>query len=280
LNSSPPTGNFCLDGAVFVAEVDVKANRTGGNLLSRLRVVAMIGGEKDRMVKTTDKKIRVWDVPVRLFHWTLVVLLTVSYFTGRAGGDWMKFHFWSGYAILTLLLFRIAWGFVGSTTARFSDFVKGPMACIAYLRDLLLGRRTYDAGHNPVGGGMVVLLLFAVLAQVVAGLFSADTDTGTVTGPLSGLVADRWIDRFTHFHDFWVNVLLILIGLHVLADIVYLVWKRQNLIGAIVTGHKPLDHVVVPGKPARTLTFASGRLAVSLLVVAAAIVYFIVRVGG
>jgi cytochrome b len=240
----------------------------------------MIGGEKDRMVKTTDKKIRVWDVPVRLFHWTLVVLLTVSYFTGRAGGDWMKFHFWSGYAILTLLLFRIAWGFVGSTTARFSDFIKGPMACIAYLRDLLLGRRTYDAGHNPVGGGMVVLLLFAVLAQVVAGLFSADTDTGTVTGPLSGLVADKWIDGFTHFHAFWVNVLLILIGLHVLAAIVYLVWKRQNLIGAMVTGHKPLDHVVVPGKPARTLTFASGRLAVSLLVVAAAIVYFIVRVGG
>ncbi len=229
----------------------------------------MIGGEKDRMVKTTDKKIRVWDVPVRLFHWTLVVLLTVSYFTGRAGGDWMKFHFWSGYAILTLLLFRIAWGFVGSTTARFSDFVKGPMACIAYLRDLLLGRRTYDAGHNPVGGGMVVLLLFAVLAQVVAGLFSADTDTGTVTGPLSGLVADKWIDRFTHFHHFWVNVLLILVALHVLAALFYLVWKRRNLIGAMFTGHKPLDECV-----------ASGRLAVSLLIVAAAIVYFIVRVGG
>ena len=170
--------------------------------------------------KIVDKKIRVWDLPVRLFHWTLVVLLVVSYFTGRAGGDWMKFHFWSGYAILTLLLFRIAWGCVGSTTARFSDFVKGPVACLAYLRDLLLGRRTYDVGHNPVGGTMVVLLLFAVLAQVVAGLFSADTDIGTVTGPLSGLVADKWIDRFTHFHSFWVNVLLILVGLHVLAAVV------------------------------------------------------------
>jgi cytochrome b len=218
----------------------------------------MIGGEKDRMVKTADKKLRVWDVPVRLFHWTLVVLLTVSYFTGRAGGDWMKFHFWSGYAILILLLFRIAWGFVGSTTARFSDFVKGPMACIAYLRDLLLGRRTYDAGHNPVGGGMVVLLLFAVLAQVV----------------------DKWIDRFTHFHHFWVNVLLILVALHVLAAVFYLVWKRQNLIGAMFTGHKPLDECVASGKPAPVLTFASGRLAVSLLIVAGAIVYFIVRVGG
>jgi cytochrome b len=232
------------------------------------------------MADTTDKKIRVWDVPVRLFHWTLVVLLAVSYFTGRAGDDWMKFHFWSGYAILALLLFRIAWGFVGSTTARFSDFVKGPVAGLAYLRDLLLGRRTYEVGHNPVGGGMVVLLLFAVLAQVVAGLFSADTDTGTVTGPLSRLVADKWIDRFTHFHHFWVNVLLVLIALHVLAAVFYLVWKRQNLIGAMFTGHKPLDQCVASGKPAPLLTFASGRLAVSLLIVAAAIVYFIVRAGG
>jgi cytochrome b len=204
----------------------------------------------------------------------------VSYFTGQAGGDWMKFHFWSGYAILTLVLFRIAWGCVGSTTARFSDFVKGPAACIVYLRDLVLGRRTYDAGHNPVGGAMVVLLLFAVLVQVIAGLFSADTDTGTVTGPLAGLVADKWIERSTHFHSFWVNVLLVLVGLHVLAALFYLVWKRQNLIGAMFTGRKPLDHVVEAGKPAPALTFVSARLAVSLLLVAAAIVYFIVRAGG
>ena len=86
--------------------------------------------------KIDNKKIRVWDLPVRLFHWTLVVLLAVSYFTGRAGGDWMKFHFWSGYAILTLLLFRIAWGFVGSTTARFSHFVRGPVAAIEHLKEL------------------------------------------------------------------------------------------------------------------------------------------------
>ena len=232
------------------------------------------------MADTTDKKIRVWDLPVRLFHWTLVVLLAVSYFTGRAGGDWMKFHFWSGYAILTLLLFRIAWGFIGSSTARFSHFVKGPVACSLYLRDLLLGRRTYEVGHNPVGGAMVMVLIFAVLAQVVAGLFSADTDTGTVTGPLATLVADKWIDRFTHFHAFWVNVLLILVGLHVLAAVVYLVWKRKNLIGAMFTGRKPLDDVVAPGKPAPALSFVSGRTALSLLIVAAAIVYFIVRVGG
>ena len=127
---------------------------------------------------------------------------------------------------------------------------------------------------------MVVLLLFAVLAQVVAGLFSADTDTGTVTGPLAHLVADKWIDRFTHFHSFWVNVLLILVGLHVLAALFYLVWKRQNLIGAMFTGRKRLADVAPSGEAQPALTFASGRLAVSLLIVAAAIVYFIVRAGG
>ena len=224
------------------------------------------------------KRVRIWDLPVRLFHWTLVILLATSYFSGRAGGDWMKLHFWSGYAILTLLLFRIAWGFVGSTTARFSHFVKGPAAWFVYLRNFATGR-TYEVGHNPVGGIMVVVLILAVLAQAVAGLFSADTDMGTVNGPLANSIADKWVDRLTSFHQSWVNVILCLVALHVLAALTYLVWKRQNLIGAMITGHKPLEHVAEAGKPAPTLTFASGRLAISLLIVAAAIVYFCVRLG-
>ena len=223
------------------------------------------------------QRIRIWDLPVRLFHWILVVLLVVSYFTGRAGGDWMKFHFWSGYAILTLLIFRIAWGFVGSTTARFSHFLKGPTAGLRHLREFLGSGRLHDIGHNPVGGLMVVALLFAVLVQAVAGLFSADTDMGTVNGPLAMSVADVWVDRATAVHKFWVNVLLVMVGLHVLAAILYLVWKRQNLVGAMLTGHKPLGDVVPEGTAAPNLVFASGRLAISLLIVAAAIVYFIVR---
>lgn len=232
------------------------------------------------MAEKTNKKILIWDLPVRLFHWGLVVLLAVSYVTGQAGGDWMKLHFWSGYAILTLLLFRIAWGFIGSTTARFSDFVKGPGACLAYLKGLSRGQRSFDIGHNPAGGAMVIVLLFAMLIQVGAGLFSADTDMGLFSGPLANLIPDKWVDRLTSFHSSWVNVLLVLIGLHVLAAIVYLVWKRQNLIGAMFSGHKPRGDVVGPGKTEPTLTFASGRLAVSLLIAAAAIVYFIVRAGG
>jgi cytochrome b len=232
------------------------------------------------MADKNDRKVRVWDLPVRLFHWTLVVLLVVSYFTGRAGGEWMKFHFWSGYTILTLILFRIVWGFVGSTTARFTHFVKGPSAAIAHLGELLGSGRPREVGHNPVGGAMVVALLLAVLLQVTAGFFSADTDMGTVNGPLALLVADKWVERATAFHKFWINVLLWMVALHVLAAIVYLVWKRQNLIGAMLTGHKPHDDVVPPGKPVPVLVFVSNRLAVSLLLAAAAIVYFIVRAGG
>ena len=227
-----------------------------------------------------DKKVRVWDAPVRLFHWCLVILIATSYFSGRAAGDWMKLHFWSGYAILALLLFRIAWGFVGSTTARFSSFVKGPGAFFGHLREMLGSHPPREAGHNPVGGAMVVALLFAVLLQAAAGLFSADTDMGTVNGPLATKVADAFVNKATAFHHAWINIILIMVALHVVAAFAYLVWKRQNLIRAMITGRKPRDHVVAPGEALPTLSFGSGRLAISLLVAAAAVVYFIVRMGG
>ena len=102
-----------------------------------------------------------------------------------------------------------------------------------------------------------------------------------VSGPLANLIPDKWVDRLTDFHSFWVNVLLVLVGLHVLAAIFYLVWKRQNLIGAMFTGHKPRRRCRRRrASPRRGCSFASGRLAVSLLIAAAAIVYFIVRMGG
>jgi cytochrome b len=228
----------------------------------------------------SEQKIRIWDLPVRLFHWTLVVLMAVSYFSGQTGGDWMKLHFWSGYAILTLLLFRIVWGFVGSTTARFTHFVRGPMAAIEHLKELAGTDRPRDVGHNPLGGAMVIALLLGLLLQVVAGLFSADTDEGTVSGPLANRVPDNWVDAATAFHHAWINVLLLLVALHVLAALTYLVWKRQNLIGAMFTGRKPLDDVVEPGKARPALTFASGRVAIVLFIACAAVVYCIVRVGG
>jgi cytochrome b len=232
------------------------------------------------MADRNDQRIRVWDLPVRLFHWVLVALMVLSYVTGQAGNEWMKLHFWSGYAILTLIVFRIAWGFVGSTTARFSSFVKGPGAFFGHLKEMLGHERPREVGHNPVGGAMVVALLLAVLLQASTGLFSADTDEGTVTGPLALKVADKVVDKATAFHHFWINVILVMVALHVLAAVAYLVWKRQNLIGAMLTGHKPRADVVAPGEPVPTISFGSGRLALSLLIAAAALVYFIVRLGG
>jgi len=225
-------------------------------------------------------KILVWDVPVRMFHWLLVALMATSYFSGRAGGDWMQLHFWSGYAILTLLLFRLVWGFVGSTTARFTSFLKGPRAAFTHVAHLFRKEGPCDVGHNPVGGAMVLVLLFAVLAQVVTGLFSADTDTGMVNGPLALKVADKWVERATDFHAWWINVLLILVAAHVAAVVLYLVWKRHNLIGAMITGRKRIEQAVEPGAPAPRLAFASSRLAMSVLLACAALVYFIVRAGG
>ena len=143
--------------------------------------------------------------------------MAVSYFSGEAGGDWMKLHFWSGYTILTLVLFRILWGFFGSTTARFSSFIKGPAAVFGHLRELLGKHGPHDAGHNPVGGLMVVALLFAVLLQAATGLFSADTDMGTVNGPLATKVADAFVNKATAFHHAWINIILIMVALHVVA---------------------------------------------------------------
>ena len=158
--------------------------------------------------------------------------------------------------------------------------MKGPAAAVGHLRELFGRHGPHDAGHNPMGGAMVVVLLFAVLAQAATGLFSADTDTGMVTGPLAGKIADAAVDKVTAFHHYWVNVLLVLVAAHVLAVLVYLVWKRHNLVGAMVTGQKPLEQVVPPGQAPPRLVFASGRLAISLLLASAAMVYFIVRAGG
>src|SRR6185369_9982431 len=101
------------------------------------------------------RAVSVWDLPVRLFHWLIVILFAFSWWSGEQGHEWLPFHFWSGYAILTLVLFRIVWGFVGSGTARFSDFLKGPRAGLHHVGQLLRPGKTGDVGHNPLGGWMV-----------------------------------------------------------------------------------------------------------------------------
>jgi cytochrome b len=182
------------------------------------------------------RAVLVWDAPTRLFHWVLVALIAVSWTTGSLGNDWLRYHFWSGYAILTLVLFRIAWGVVGGTHARFANFVRGIPSALHHLRELLRPGPTSDVGHNAVGGWMVVMLLAVLLVQTATGLF-ADDDIVT-TGPLGDLVSSGTRARLTTIHKYNFELIQILAGIHILAVLAFLVVKRQNLVGAMITGRK------------------------------------------
>ncbi|MCB1739355.1 MAG: cytochrome b/b6 domain-containing protein [Gammaproteobacteria bacterium] len=180
--------------------------------------------------------LKVWDLPVRLTHWLLVLLVLGLYLSAESEEDWMDWHRWMGYAVLTLVLFRLLWGLVGSHTARFSSFVRGPVGILRYLR----GESPPGLpGHNPLGA-LSVLALLAVLAfQAGTGLFASDDIL--FEGPLYDLVDSDTAERLTGLHHFNFDLLLILIGLHLVAIVFYLVFKRDNLVGPMLTGYKTLD---------------------------------------
>jgi cytochrome b len=184
-----------------------------------------------------SRAVLVWDVPTRLFHWLLVVLIATSWTTGTIGGDdVLKYHFWSGYAILTLVLFRIVWGVVGGTHARFVNFVRGVRSALHHLRELMRPGPTSDVGHNAIGGWMIIAMLLALLLQTGTGLF-ADDDIVTV-GPLGDLVSSATRARLTTIHAVNAYVILGLAGIHVAAVSAYWIVKRQNLVGAMISGRK------------------------------------------
>jgi len=211
----------------------------------------------------------VWDVAVRLFHWTLVLLIGFSWLSAEM--DWMDWHFYSGYAVLTLILFRILWGFAGSTHARFSDFLYGPSAIIAYLRTLPSRTAAKFAGHNPLGGISVLLILLCVLLQTGTGLFA--NDDILYEGPLYKHVSKEFSDWLTTIHKYNFDVLLVLAGVHIAAVFYYLFWKSENLVKPMFTGRKQLP----PGVAPANAQLRSPGLAVLLLAVCAAAVWFLVR---
>ncbi|QIL02026.1 Ni/Fe-hydrogenase 1 b-type cytochrome subunit [Sphingomonas sinipercae] len=175
----------------------------------------------------TEKQ-RVWDVPIRLFHWLLAGLIAFSWWSAENHhGDW---HLWSGFGILTLLLFRILWGFFGSSTARFASFVRGPASVFAYLRGEWRG-----IGHSPLGALSVVAMLLAVAVQVGLGLVSQDED-GLVAGPLADLVGLDLSEQATDLHESFFYVLLGLIVLHLAALAYYRLVRRKDLISPMITG--------------------------------------------
>lgn len=203
--------------------------------------------------------VRVWDVPTRLFHWMIVLLLACSWYSVDHG--LMTLHLWSGAILLILLLFRIAWGIVGSTTARFSDFLHRPNTVIGYFKALLSHDKPLYAGHNPAGGLMVTTLIAALLAQVIAGLFS--NDGIGFHGPLAFWVSADTSDRLTQLHGLLFNVILLLAWMHVVAVGFYLLVKGENLVKPMVTGYKHRDHLP------RQLNLEFVHWAIALVVLAA-----------
>ena len=174
----------------------------------------------------------VWDLPTRLFHWLLAALIAFSWWSvHNEHTDW---HIWSGCAILALLIFRLLWGFVGSSTARFSSFVRGPASVIQHLKGKWNG-----IGHTPLGALSVLAMIVAIAIQVGLGLIAEDED-GLYAGPLAGLVSIDRSDQARDLHELWFNVILGLIVLHV-AAIIYYRLRGRRLTLPMITGRARLE---------------------------------------
>lgn len=217
-------------------------------------------------------EIKVWDVPVRLFHWTLFGLLAFLFWSGKTGGNAMVWHMYAGYAVLALVIFRVLWGFLGSTHARFGSFLAGPGRMISFARAMLSKSPAHSVGHNPLGGWMVVVLLGSLALQAGTGLFAND-DIAT-EGPLVALISKELSDRLTSIHHWNFNFLLACAGIHVLAVLFHVFVKKENLVSAMFTGVKKFDGEVKEGSAVR---FASSWLALGLFALALVAVYLIVK---
>ena len=215
-------------------------------------------------------RIVVWDAPLRAFHWALAVLALFSFTTGHLGGAWLAWHMRSGYCILALVIFRVAWGVVGSDTARFGAFLRGPRAALRYAVDAIAGRVPKLVGHNPLGGWMVVALLACLALQAVTGLY-VDDEIAT-QGPLAAKASEAFVARMGHWHHVNQWVLVAMVALHVVAIAVYWKMLRTNLVRPMIDGQ--LD--VAEGTPVPRMR--STLLAIAILAASAAAVYGLVVV--
>jgi len=229
-----------------------------------------------------SEKRLVWDLPLRLFHWLLVLSLLASWYTATMSskGEFLEFHgrsygyaelhFWLGYWALGLICFRLLWGFVGPKHARFIGFVPSPARFVAYAGKFFRRDSTPSVGHNPMGAAVVLLMLLMVGAQAVTGLFLVD-NTDIFTAPYHALVSDSTAGKLMSFHHFNFKLLQWIVVLHVVAILFYHVYKRQNLIGAMLTGRKDME--LVPAAEAISGSQLFKALIVALL--AAGIVWLV-----
>jgi cytochrome b len=182
----------------------------------------------------THTRIRLWDLPVRVFHWSLVLAVATAVVTGELGGSWMELHGKAGLSIVGLVVFRLVWGLIGSTHARFVRFAPTPGKLKAYLRG-----RWRGTGHNPLGALSVFALLALLAVQATSGLFS--NDDIAFSGPLFNRVDEALAGRLTGIHKQLANVLLVLLALHVAAIAFYAGLKKDNLVKPMVTGWKDVE---------------------------------------
>ena len=214
-------------------------------------------------------RIPVWDAPVRLFHWALAAFVVLSFATGKIGGYWLEWHMRSGYAILALLAFRIAWGIVGSETARFASFLRGPRATLDYARHLLSHEGPMAAGHTPTGGWMIVAMIAILAVQAASGLF-VDDEIAT-QGPLAVKASNAWVAQMSALHSYNQWLVVAAVGLHVAAIAFYQGYLKANLIGPMIHGKADAHGMRAP-------RLAPAWLAAMLFAIACAAVYYLVVV--
>lgn len=182
-----------------------------------------------------------WDIPTRLFHWSLVVCIPLAWWSGEEGN--FELHEWIGYTILVLVVSRIVWGFIGSRHSRFSDFLAGPGKVAAYLRD----GHNPSAGHNPLGGWSVVVLLALLLVQAVSGLFN--TDDALFNGPLYYAVSDETLGLMGDLHELAFDGLVIMVVLHILAVLYHQFRRGEQLLPAMIRGRAEGRAGLAPAAP-------------------------------
>lgn len=200
-----------------------------------------------------------WDLPTRLFHWAIVVLVATLYVTWRM--NWMGWHVLSGEALLALILFRILWGFFGTETARFARFAAGPGAALRHLAALARSDPEREAGHNPAGAWMVFLLLGLLLCEVLTGLY-INNDVAN-EGPFTEITPAPVANAITDLHAILWDAILFAVVLHIFAILAYACLKGQNLVGPMITGNKSLPETIAAPR------LASPWLALFLLALAA-----------
>lgn len=217
--------------------------------------------------------IRVWDLPTRIFHWALVACILGSVVSGYIGGSVMVWHARLGYAVLMLLLFRLAWGFVGGRWSRFASFLYAPRSVLAYLRGQ--PHPEHLVGHSPLGAASVFAMLLVLIAQVGTGLVGDDEIS--FTGPLNRFVETSKGLAATWYHKRvgqWIVIGLVV--LHVGAVLYYLLRKKDNLIRPMLDGDKQVAHATQPSRDD-----AGSRVAALIVLAACAgIVWWVVRLGG